>query len=286
MFYYFCIKHQPKLSAEHNKDPAYVSTGYRNWKKTPKCFKEYEQSKCHTAALPYEVVLPKCADVAEMHNNELIKQRKMEGQYLKIIMESLQYLGRQGIPLRGKEEGNDNFTQLLLLRGKDHPFIIERLTSTREHGSLYVHHNYQNDLINIMSKQLLRKKLYDINRSRMFSLMCDEYTDVSNKQQLSMCVRWIDDSLNPHEDFLGFYELPNIASDTIVSAIKDSLILFNLPLSGLRGQTYDNASIMLGKRSGVAAQIKRVQPKAIETLPQKLTKSIGKRCYKVKQIDK
>ena len=130
-----------------------------------------------------------------------------------------------------------------------------------------------------MSKQLLREKLYDVNRSRMFSLMCREYTDVSNKQQLSMC-------LNSHEDFLGFYELPNIASDTIVSAIKDSLILFNLPLSGLRGQTYDSASIMLGKRSGVAAQIKRVQPKAIETLPQKLTKSIGKRCYKVKQIDK
>ena len=67
-------------------------------------------------------------------------------------MESLQYLVRQFIPLRGKEEGNDNFTQLLLLRGKDHPFIIERLTSTREHGSLYVHNNYQNDLINGMSK--------------------------------------------------------------------------------------------------------------------------------------
>ena len=99
----------------------------------------------------------------------------------------------------------------------------------------------------------------------MFSLMCDEYTDVSNKQQLSMCVRWIDDSLNPHEDFLGFYEFPNMASDTIASAIKDSLTSFNLPLSDLRGQTCDNASNMVGKRSGVAAQIKIVQPKAIET---------------------
>ena len=64
---------------------------------------------------------------------------------------------------------------------------------------------------------------------------------------------------------LSFYELPNIASDTIVSAIKDYLTRFNLPLSDLRGQTYDGASNMLGKRSGVAAQIKRVQPKAIET---------------------
>ena len=77
-----------------------------------------------------------------MHDKELAKQRKMERQYLKIIMESLQYLARQGIPLREKEEGNDNFTQLLLLRGKDHHFIIERLTSTWEHGTLYVHHNY------------------------------------------------------------------------------------------------------------------------------------------------
>ena len=107
--------------------------------------------------------------------------------------------------------------------------------------------------------------VYDVNRSRMFSLMCDEYTDVSNKQQLSMCVRWIDDSLNPHEDFLGFYELPNIASDTIVSAIKDSLTRFRLLLSELRGQSYEGASNMLRKRSGVAAQIKRVQPKVIET---------------------
>ena len=136
--------------------------------KAPKCFKEHEQSKCHTAALVYEIVVPKCTDVAEMHDNDLMKQRKMERQYLKKIMESLQYLGRQRIPLRGKEEGNDNFNQLLLLRGEDHLYIIERLTSTREHSSLYVHHNYQNDLINIMSKQLLRKKLYDVNRSRMF----------------------------------------------------------------------------------------------------------------------
>ena len=99
----------------------------------------------------------------------------------------------------------------------------------------------------------------------MFSLMCDEYTDVFSKQQLSMCVRWTDFSLNPHEDFLGFYELPNIASDTIANTFKDSLTRFNLLLPHFRGQTCNGASIMLGKRSGVAAQLKRVQPKAMET---------------------
>ena len=43
VFCYFCIKQQEKLLAENNKDPAYISTGFRNWKKAPKCFKEHEQ---------------------------------------------------------------------------------------------------------------------------------------------------------------------------------------------------------------------------------------------------
>ena len=98
-----------------------------------------------------------------------------------------------------------------------------------------------------------------MNNSKMYASMCDEYTDVSNKQQLSICVRWVDENLNPHEDFLGFYEVPNIKSETVVSAIKDAFVRFNLPLSDLRGKTYDGASNMLGKKKGAAAQIKLTQ---------------------------
>ena len=60
---YFCTLHEDKLSAEHNKDPAYISTGFKNWKKAPKCFKHHEQTKCHKAALTYQILVPKCADV-------------------------------------------------------------------------------------------------------------------------------------------------------------------------------------------------------------------------------
>ena len=69
-----------------------------------------------------------------------------------------------------------------------------------------------------------------------------------SQQQLSICVRWVDESLNPHEDFLGFFELPSIKSDTIVSAMKDVFIRCNLPISNLHGQMYDGASNMLGKK--------------------------------------
>ena len=54
-------------------------------------------------------------------------------------------------------------------------------------------------------------------------------------------------------------------SDTIVHAIKDILLRLNLSLQNCRGQTYDGASNMMGKRSGVATQIQSLQPKAIIT---------------------
>ena len=47
--------------------------------------------------------------------------------------------------------------------------------------------------------------------------------------------------------------------------IKDSLIQLSLPISNLRGQTYDGASNMLGHKSGVAKQIIAEQPKAFDT---------------------
>ncbi|CAB4016715.1 zinc finger MYM-type 1-like [Paramuricea clavata] len=54
--------------------------------------------------------------------------------------------------------------------------------------------------------------------------------------------------------FSDFTIYQTIASETIVQAIKDSLIRLQLSLSQCRGQCYDGASNMLGKKSGVAKQ--------------------------------
>ena len=265
VFCYYCMIHKEKLTAEHNKEQAYISEGFRNWKKAPACFKDHEQTKCHKAALTYQVIVPRCGDAAELNNNELTKQRYNERQYLKIVMECLQYLARQGIALRGNEDGNDNLTQLLLLRGKDHPLILERLKGKVSGKRSYTHHDFQNELLSIMANNVLRSKLNEVKVNKCYSIMCDEYTDMSNKEQLSFCIRWIDSMLNAREDFMGYYEIPDIKSDTIVMAIKDALIRMNLPFCDLRGQTYDGASNMLGHRSGVAKQIADVQPKALAT---------------------
>ena len=47
--------------------------------------------------------------------------------------------------------------------------------------------------------------------------------------------------------------------------IKDYLIIMQLSLNDLRAQTYDRASNMFGKNTGVSIQIAAEQPKALST---------------------
>ena len=123
-----------------------------------------------------------------MISDQIVKKRERERQYLTIVMESLQYVARQGIALRGNDDFDDNFTQLLLLCAKDHPWIKERIMSKHCGGTKkYIHHHFQDEILDIMAKQVLRKKLYDVNNSKMFASMCDEYTDVSNNNFQSVC---------------------------------------------------------------------------------------------------
>ena len=86
------------------------------------------------------------------------------------------------------------------------------------------------------------RDLVSETRGGFFSIICDEYTDTSNKEQLIICIRWIDKELETHEDFLGFYNVPDIAAETIVSAIKDELLklrLFNNCPAKSRGISSD-----------------------------------------------
>ena len=67
--------------------------------------------------------------------------------------------------------------------------------------------------------------------------MADEGTNVSNIEQLSFCVRSVDDNLNGSENFIEFYELDNIKNETIVNAIKEIQLRCHLNLNNCLGQT-------------------------------------------------
>ena len=75
---------------------------------------------------------------------------------------------------------------------------------------------------------------------------------------MSICVRWIDpESLSAYKDFLGFYEVRVIKRETIVKAIQDALVRFQLPFSKLRAQTYDGASNMMGESQVLGPRLRK-----------------------------
>ena len=151
--------------------------------------------------------------------------------------------------------------QLLKLRSEDFLKLKEWLEKKTER---YTSHDIQNGLLKLMAHQILRDLTYEM-RDSIYATICNEYIDISNKEQLTLCLRWVDELFNIHKDFLGFYQLENIKSDTIVSAIRDVLLRTQISLDNCRGQCYDGASNMLGKKSGVAKQILDIQPKAFAT---------------------
>lgn len=61
----------------------------------------------------------------------------------------------------------------------------------------YVSHDVQNELLKDMALSVVRDIVAAIGKSTFFSIMCDECTDASNQQQLILCIRWINDGLEP-----------------------------------------------------------------------------------------
>jgi len=66
--------------------------------------------------------------------------------------------------------------------------------------------------------------------------MADESADVSNEEQVVICIRWIDEELFAHEDFVSLKPVAKCTSEMIVDVIKAAIDQMRLKLSDLRGQ--------------------------------------------------
>lgn len=132
-------------------------------------------------------------------------------------------------------------------------------------GDKYVSPEVQNEILGLMSHAILRKIILELQITDYFTIMLDECVDSSNKEQLAICIRYVDATLTVHEEFIGLYYCPDIKANTIFSIVKDTLLRLNISLSRCRGQCYDGGSNMAGSRNGVKTQILREEPRALFT---------------------
>ena len=95
--------------------------------------------------------------------------------------------------------------------------------------------------------------------------MCDEAADVKNVSELVVCLRWVDDKLEAHDEFIGLKNVPNTDADSIVRKIKDVLLQMHLKLNKCRGQCFDRCYNIPLSKSRVALQIKSIEERALYT---------------------
>ena len=194
------------------------------------------------------------------------KRYQNQKMFLKVIS-SIRYLARQGRPLRGNwdhdtgAELNSNFYQLMILRAENEPEVQNWLRKKKKFMSPQV----QNEIIELLASEVRRDISQDIQNAIYYTLMADQTADVSSKEQVAVCIRWVDENLCAHEDFVGMKPVARATAGEIVNVIADTLAEMNLRLEDARGQCYDGANTMSGNVTGVCTQIKKINPKCLFT---------------------
>ena len=64
----------------------------------------------------------------------------------------------------------------------------------------------QNQIISVLADQIRNKIITNVKSAMWFSVIADEVTDSSNKEQLTLVLRYVDnDSMLIREDFVCFF---------------------------------------------------------------------------------
>ena len=98
--------HHSKLKV--NVEKSFTSAGYSDWKHAFSSFDEHQVPSYHRLAITYEVIVPQCGGFKEMLNESTASQIKLNRRCLVEIIETLKFLARQGLALRGDNSEDDS----------------------------------------------------------------------------------------------------------------------------------------------------------------------------------
>jgi len=121
----------------------------------------------------------------------------------------------------------------------------------------------QNELLEAMAHLIQREQIQTIRQNGWFSIIADETTDVSTREQLSLLIRTVGEDLEAEEMFLGFTNVESTTGEDLTKVIKDTLLRLGLDIAHCRGQAYDGAANMAGRFRGVQARIAEEVPEAL-----------------------
>ena len=105
------------------------------------------------------MIVPQCQNSLQMIDENEKKRRELNWYNFLTILETFQYLARQGLTVRGNDDYESNLIELLRLQLQKFPELKDLLSEMPER---YASHDVQNNIINLMPNQIMRNLLWSL----------------------------------------------------------------------------------------------------------------------------
>nr|XP_019581999.1 PREDICTED: 52 kDa repressor of the inhibitor of the protein kinase isoform X2 [Rhinolophus sinicus] len=183
-------------------------------------------------------------------------------------------MGKQNIPLDGHEADEipeglftpDNFQALLECRINSGEEVLRKRFETTAVNTLFCSKTQQKQMLEICESCIREETLREVRDSHFFSIITDDVVDIAGEEHLPVLVRFVDESHNLREEFVGF--LP-YEGDAEILAMKFHTMItekWGLNMEYCRGQAYIVSSGFSSKMKVVASRLLEKYPQAIYTL--------------------
>ena len=99
-----------------------------------------------------------------------------------------------------------------------------------------------------------------------YSVIADETSDTSSKEQMSLVLKFVDKHFDVREEFLASLHCKSgLSGKALSETLLEAIAELKLDINDCRGQGYDGAAAVSGSKNGMAAHIIKENPKAIYT---------------------
>lgn len=211
------------------------------------------------------------------------------------IIDTCLVLGRCGLSYRGHRDDSQyhpevgdysvqsvgNFIELLNYRVRGGDKDLEKHMKNCAKNATYISKTSQNQIIECIGEYILDVILKEVRKAKYYSIIADEARDCSNKEQMSLILRYISNECEIKEDFVGFVHCESgLTGEGLADILLDRIKSLKLDIKNCRGQGYDGAGNVSGSTSGLAARVLSENKMAIYThcASHRLNLCIAKSC--------
>ena len=241
----------------------FTSEGFSNWKKALEKLATHETSDMHKEAVSaHAIFIGQRQGIDAVLFSKKQQQKVVGREAMKVIFDTSKTMARQAIAFRGHTEVDSNFYQIIRLVARSGNHCMQ---SWLEKKYDWTSPESQNGILKVLYRGVMAVLLDSIKCSPggLFAVMVDDTTDISNVEQMSLCLRYVKDDLTVSEIFLGFIETPSTTGENMYKQLCDSLNALGLSLDQCRGQGYDGSSNMIGCLKGLATRVSNDFPLAV-----------------------